>query len=220
MRRILEDYRRLLREVDSWFAGCIASAGTERIACGRGCSECCRGLFDITLLDAFLIQEAIADLPQAAREEARQRAVSRLPELKRLWPDLSPPYLLNGLPGEEWMEMPEDDPTPCPLLGENRLCLIYEARPMTCRLQGLPHVDRSGEVFLESWCSHNFRGEKPLDDPALRWTFREAFAREAALIGKLAEILTRFPHREMDTFIPLVLLTDYDAVDWRNLPGF
>ena len=217
LRRTLADYRALLKEVDGWFAGCLAAPlGTERIACRRGCNECCRGLFDITLLDAFLIQEAVKDLEKAVGAEVRRRAALRLPELKRLWPDLAPPYLLNTLPKEEWMEMPEDDAIPCPLLGEDGFCLIYEARPMTCRLHGLPHVDLSGVIFLDSWCSRNFNGEDPLADPSLRWVFREAFAREASLVRELSEILTGIPRSEMDTFIPLVLLTDYAAVDWRN----
>jgi Fe-S-cluster containining protein len=218
LNRILEDYRNLLQEIDAWFAGCLAAAGPERIRCGQGCSDCCRGLFDITLLDAFLIRAAVARLPRKVLEAAQQRAATRLPELQRLWPGFAPPYLLNSLPEEEWMEMPEDDQIPCPLLGEDRLCLVYGSRPMTCRLHGLPHVDRSGEVFLDSWCSRNFPGENPLTDEALRWTFRPAFAREAALLRELGRLLTGFPRSEMDTFIPLVLLTDYAAVDWKSLP--
>ncbi|MBN1141340.1 MAG: YkgJ family cysteine cluster protein [Deltaproteobacteria bacterium] len=216
---ILKDYRNLLDEIDGWFGACLNAAGAERIRCRSGCRECCRGLFDITLLDAFLIQEAVAALPEEAREAARRRAEPRLTELKRLWPDFSPPYLLNALPEQQWTAMPEDDETPCPLLGEDGRCLIYQARPMTCRLHGLPHVDGSGEVFLDSWCSRNFPGEDPLSDPTLRWRFQEAFSREAALLAELGMLLTGMPRRELDTFIPLVLLTDYDAVAWRHLGG-
>lgn len=215
---VLADYRRLLREIDCWFARCLAAAGAERIACRSGCHACCRGLFDITLLDAFLIREAVAALPADVREEALRRAAPRLPELKRLWPDLAPPYLLNQLPEEEWTEMPEDDERPCPLLGADGCCLIYQARPMTCRLHGLPHVDLSGEIFLDVWCSRNFTGENPLADPALRWSFRKAFTQEAALLQQLALLLTGLPRGEMDTFIPLALLADYETVDWRSLP--
>jgi Fe-S-cluster containining protein len=217
LRQPLADYRTLLQEVDTWFAGCVAAAaGTERIACRQGCNECCRGLFDITLLDAFLIQEAVNDLEKTILEAARRRAALRLPELHRLWPDFSPPYLLNTLPEQEWTEMPEDDTIPCPLLGEDGFCLIYQARPMTCRLHGLPHVDHSGAIFLDTWCSRNFPGETPLADPSLRWFFRQAFAGEAALIRQLGEILTGTPRSEMDTFIPLALLSDYAAIDWQG----
>jgi len=78
LRQTLADYRTLLQEVDTWFAGCVAAAaGTERIACRQGCNECCRGLFDITLLDAFLIQEAVNDLEKTILEAARRRAALR-----------------------------------------------------------------------------------------------------------------------------------------------
>ena len=214
--RILRDYEKLLSRVDRWFDGAAKSAG-EAIACRKGCAQCCRGLFDITLLDAWLLKQAFDRLPTAVRQPALAKAQARLHALQKEWPQLRPPYILNLLPHEEWMETPEDDLTPCPLLDEQGLCLVYEARPMTCRLHGLPHVDVSGEVFAEEGCTLNFIGEDPLQKKELRGPFRQVFVAQLQLMRELTQQLTGYPVHEVDTFIPLALLADYGACDWKAL---
>ena len=216
IRRILREYEKLLASADRWFDTCASAAG-EAITCRKGCAQCCRGLFDITLLDAWLLREAFDRLPPAVRAPALEKAQARLQALQKEWPQLRPPYLLNLLPHEEWMETPEDDLTPCPLLDEQGLCLVYEARPLTCRLHGLPHVDVSGEVFAEEWCTLNFVGTDPLKKAELRWHFRQTFLQQLQLMRELTQQLTGYPVHEVDTFIPLALLADYTACDWRAL---
>ena len=196
-----------------WFRRSRDRAAQE-IRCGQGCSACCRGLFDITLLDAALLQQGFAQLRPAVRKGVLERARRRLPELERRWPGFSHPYLLNHLPDEEWTSMPEDDMTPCPLLGEEGACLLYADRPMGCRLHGLPQVDLSGEVFEESWCNRNFPGTDPLARDDLRWEFRRLFEREIVLFRRFTRQLTGTVHRELDTFIPTALLIDFRQKDW------
>ncbi|HKK01477.1 MAG TPA: YkgJ family cysteine cluster protein [Desulfuromonadales bacterium] len=215
MEEILVRYRTLLERVDGWFSAC-AEACPEQIVCGAGCSSCCRGLFDITLLDAALLQQGLAALPPTLREEARERACRRLPELTARWPDFAPPYVLNGYPDEQWTEMPEDDMTPCPLLGPQGRCLIYSHRPLLCRLHGLPQIDLSGEVFEETWCTLNFTGSDPKLLTELRWEFRATFTGELNLFGEFTTRLLGRPLRELDTFLPTALLIDFSRLDWQN----
>ena len=210
-------YRALLAEIDAWFENCLASAPTGTLACRKGCSACCRGLFDITLLDAFLLREGFAQLPADTQQQVLARCRPRLPELQQRWPQLQPPYLLNALADDSWTEMPEDDATPCPLLGEAGLCLIYAFRPMTCRLHGLPNIDLSGEDFSTDLCTLHSGDPLVLPDRVLRWPFREAFTREFELLRDFTRQLAGTPTSEMDTFIPLALLADYQTVDWRGI---
>jgi Fe-S-cluster containining protein len=209
-------YGELLGEVDCWFTNCLQS-GAGSLACRGGCSACCRGLFDITFLDAWLLKEAFARLAKDVQAQVLNRCQSRLEELVNRWPKLREPYFLNGLPEEEWTAMPEEDLTPCPLLDEMGYCMVYAARPLTCRLHGLPNIDLSGEDFDGTVCTMHADSPATLSEQILRWRFREVFSKEAALFRTFTKEVTGKSWQELDTFIPLALLADYAAVDWHNL---
>lgn len=213
---VLEHYRRLQQQVDLWFAGAL-QLFPEAIQCARGCSQCCRGLFDISLLDAWVLQQGFARLPASVKQTVLLSCRARLAELRQRWPQLRPPYFLNSLPDDGWTEMPEEDLTPCPLLSAEGLCLVYDHRPLTCRLHGLPNIDHSGEVFADSCCSLNFPGLDPLSLEGLRGAFRRNFEQEMALLGEVTASLLGQPLRELDTFIPLALLVDYDRLAWDEV---
>lgn len=216
MTTMLKAYSHLMGEVDAWFNACLSEGGGS-LACRGGCSSCCRGLFDITLLDAWLLKAAFYELPEAVRSQIHDRCRPRLVELQKRWPELQHPYLLNALPDTEWQEMPENDLTPCPLLDENGYCLIYDSRPLTCRLHGLPNIDVSGEDFDGTVCTLHPGDPRTLPEEVLQWRFREVFMQEVELFRLFARELTGKPWRELDTFIPLALLAEYDDVDWKSL---
>lgn len=213
---VLRSYERLLSSVDQWFARSMAASGAN-IACGQGCSSCCRGLFDITLLDAFFLKKGFDMLPVAVRQPILAQAEERCAALRSAWPDLAPPYILNVRPEEEWDAlMPDEDETPCPLLAKDGTCLVYAYRPMTCRLHGIPLIDTSGEMFHDEWCSLNFPKEDPLVVEGLRWEFRECFKEELALFQLFTNALFSQKINELDTFIPTALLMDYHGYDWKS----
>jgi Fe-S-cluster containining protein len=214
---LLVEYKNLLARIDGWFDRSLAAAAPGQIACARGCSACCRGLFDITLLDALLLQQGLGTLPEKVRKASLEKSRHRLDELRGRWPGFAAPYLLNAMPDEEWTEMPEDDETPCPLLGPDGACLAYPWRPMTCRLHGLPNIDLSGESFSDEWCTKNFPGVDPLAMPELRWEFRRSFEEEIHLFRTFAARLLGAPVNELDTFIPTALLIDFGGIDWKML---
>lgn len=213
---ILENYCELLKTVDRWFAHSAKSA-EDAVLCGKGCSSCCRGLFDITLLDAFYLRQGFEGLAHSVQEKVRARVASQLDSLRLSWPGISPPYIINGLPEEELGRlMPEEDPTPCPLLGDDGLCLVYENRPMTCRLHGIPLVDISGDFFHDEWCTCNFKSEDPLENHTLRWNFRELFQDELFIFQDFTSVLLNHRINELDTLIPLAVLIDFDGFDWEG----
>lgn len=216
MKSILKKYGDLLASVDRWFAECTAGRGAD-IACGRGCAECCRGIFDITLLDAWYLRTGFDKLDAPLKAAVQKRAGERLVALRSAWPEFTAPYILNYRPEEEWEElMPDDDETPCPLLADNGTCLVYDYRPMTCRLHGLPLVDVSGEVLHDEWCTHNFTRNNPLDLPELRWHFIRLFTDELAIFRVFTRKALNKNFNELDTFIPTALLVDYPEFDWHS----
>jgi len=213
---VLSLYGDLLSSVDQWFGRSMRFAG-KSVVCGQGCSSCCRGLFDITLLDAVFLKEGFDGLPAVVRLPVLEQAEKRCAEFRSVWPEFSPPYILNVRREEEWdVLMPDDDETPCPLLAEDGGCLVYRYRPMTCRLHGIPLIDTSGEMFHDEWCTLNFPNEDPLVLEGLRWGFRECFQEELKLFQIFTDILLNQRIRELDTFIPSALLMDYREFDWKT----
>lgn len=219
MEAILQEYGELLRKVDRWFAACTGRHPSA-ISCRTGCSECCCALFDITLLDAWYLKHGFDRLDAATKADVLVQAQERLLSLQRFWPDFDAPYLLNYRPEEEWkILMPDDDETPCPLLGADGRCLVYDYRPMTCRLHGLPLVDISGEVLHDEWCTLNFTGSNPLELKDLRWEFNVLFREELLIFRELTFKLFKLRVNELDTFIPTALLIDFERFPWPKWRG-
>jgi len=206
--RVLQAYRQLIEEIDDWFSGCI-DRFPEQIKCAAGCSACCRGLFEISLLDAALLKQGFQQLDPEVQRIALLKARTRLSDLQQQWPDLEHPFILNRLPHNDWEQMPEDDPIPCPLLGDKGSCLVYRHRPLLCRLHGLPNVDLSGEVFMADYCTLNFPGIDATLNQKLRHRFHEIYRKEFDLLGEFSELILPKRDLEIDTFIPLALLIDF-----------
>ena len=134
---ILARYGLLLEEVDEWFDHASGLTGPD-VSCRKGCSACCRGLFDITLLDACYLSRGFEKLDALTNKTVLARAKGRFLSLQSLWPEFTEPYILNYRPEADWdVLMPEEDENPCVLLGDDGKCLVYDYRPMTCRLNGI-----------------------------------------------------------------------------------
>ena len=212
MQDILDRYSNLLQEVDQWFAGCV-QRHEELIICAKGCSSCCRGLFDITLLDALYLRSGFNLLSEDLQNSIRLKAKKQLEPLAARWPIFISPWILNSIPETEWDDlMPEDDETPCPLLSETGHCLVYANRPMTCRLNGIPLIDISGEELFDDWCTLNFVDCDPLSFDDLRYSFNDLFAQELLLFQELTRRLLGNAISELDTIIPAAVFVDAEMV--------
>jgi Fe-S-cluster containining protein len=219
MTDILTQYRELLVKVDHWFARCSDSS-PHQIRCRTGCSHCCRGLFDITLLDAALLRSGFTNLPGAVREDLRSKALKRITDIQLLLPDFIQPFLLDNLSDEELSSiMPEDDDTPCLLLDSDQRCLLYDYRPLTCRLHGFPLVDLSGAVMDDSSCTLNFTTQDPLTLADIRFNFSDLFQAETALVAEYAALYCGRSTAQLDTLIPAVLLEDDPGVSLSRNPA-
>jgi Fe-S-cluster containining protein len=132
--------------VDEWFRAIRQRYGGQ-MQCGKGCSACCYGLFDISLADAADVARGFEKLPPDLQLRVRLRAM----DLHRA--------IVERTFHEEDPRLDEivdkaNSPA-CPCLGEAGECLIYEDRPMACRLEGVPMVDVHEGLFGD-WCELNF----------------------------------------------------------------
>ena len=152
-------YDELLATLDRRFQSVHARYPYD-IACGDGCAACCHGLFDVSLPDARRIVRGYAALPPPLQDAVAERALRLQDRILGKLPELSSPYLLDA--SDQNVQdridamtelMPE---ARCIFLDDGDRCLIYDDRPMACRLEGLPMIDRHDGLF-DDWCEKNFK---------------------------------------------------------------
>lgn len=130
----------------------------SRIQCRAGCSDCCSQLFQITEIEAAIVSEGVARLPEAARLRLQTRARHYVAERQRLFGS-------GGTP-EAWGSLPKPGSRlPCPAL-DGGVCTLYDHRPLICRKYGIPlyHPDRPGRVAA---CELNFADGEAIEDGQL-----------------------------------------------------
>jgi Fe-S-cluster containining protein len=130
----------------------------EKIQCRKGCSKCCSQIFRITPYDGWMISEYVKSLPESRRNELKQKALEyleTLPLTKGEYPQ-GEGVLKQNHPGSSGL--------PCPALGTDGECTIYEVRPVICRRFGMPIYDYKNPSNVHA-CELNFKdGEELADD--------------------------------------------------------
>ena len=143
-------YRGLLERLDGWMAD-ARKAYPGVIPCGAGCTACCHGPFDVTVADVELIQEAVQGMSASDRSDVVARARLLLERMVAMAPDWTPPYAIADLGDDRFDRMTDAlAAEPCPLLGDDGACRIYESRPMVCRLIGLPMLAGGGRIIEDA----------------------------------------------------------------------
>ena len=154
-----ETYKHILSRADAFFDSVMQSQ-PENLQCGRGCSLCCYGLFEIGAADVAVIADGLSKLNPMRRDMIVRRSVeivasSRHPNLR----DCSP------VEKEEFFDRTAS--TPCPNLDDTGLCMIYEHRPLVCRTFGLPL--RDGSRYIGDVCELNFEHASKQQKTAAAW---------------------------------------------------
>ena len=154
-----ETYKRILGRADEFFTAVIESQ-PQNLQCGRGCSLCCYGLFEIGSADVPVIAEGLAALPPARRKKIIHHALEII-EMS------AHPNLRQCTPDEKAEFFDRTAHTACPNLDERGACMIYESRPLICRTFGIPL--RNGEKYLGDVCELNFRTASEDEKNAASW---------------------------------------------------
>ncbi len=136
-KEIFEKYEALVAEVDKAFNK-IAEQTDDGIKCGKGCSDCCHALFDLTLIEAIYVNrkfnEKYSGLQRSDIMQKADVADRQVHKIKRRAFKASQ----AGTPAAEILKEVSTARVRCPLLLEENLCAIYDARPLTCRIYGVP----------------------------------------------------------------------------------
>ncbi len=132
-----ERYEAVVADVDAVFNKFEAEM-SDLVKCGKGCSDCCYALFDITLAEAIYINKKFNEnFSGLERSEIMQRAAKADREIHKLKRNVFKASR-EGRPASEILMEVSKARVRCPMLGDDDLCSIYENRPITCRLYGVP----------------------------------------------------------------------------------
>lgn len=130
-------YEELVADVDNLFAR-FEKDFPDKVKCEKECCDCCYALFDLSLVEALYINhhftEAFRGMERTRIMDASDKYDRQVFKLKRKLFKSSQ----QGLSPQEILEEVARARIRCPLLGEDDLCSMYDRRPLTCRLYGVP----------------------------------------------------------------------------------
>lgn len=132
-----QKYEAIVAEVDAVFKK-FETEMPDLVKCGKGCSDCCYALFDVTLVEGMYINarfnEKFSGMERSAILDRADKADRQIHKLKRKVYKASQ----EGRPVNDILMEVAKARVRCPMLGDDDLCAIYENRPITCRLYGVP----------------------------------------------------------------------------------
>nr|WP_319495214.1 YkgJ family cysteine cluster protein [uncultured Desulfobacter sp.] len=130
-------YEAVVSMVDQVF-GRVKKEYPKEVFCREKCSDCCYAIFDLTLIEALYLNHKFnekfsgaekADLIAIADKTDRVLAKMKRDAYKKV---------KDGADQLEIVGRMSQERVRCPLLGDNNLCLMYDNRPITCRVYGIP----------------------------------------------------------------------------------
>jgi Fe-S-cluster containining protein len=148
----LADIVPLAREVSTKITdkvGEIARLNGATIPCGKGCSACCNYLVPLSVPDVFRLKEEVLDMPLVRQLLIDQGCLSAARRVLAEQPPASFAEMATAAVAESAAELLSitsnwyaDFELTCPFLCE-RVCTIYEERPMACREHSVTGCSRA-----------------------------------------------------------------------------
>ena len=131
-------YETLVSEVDKIF-NAMQEAHKDCVRCKTYCSDCCYAVFDVTLIEAFYMNYHFNNaLTRKERRAIVKRAETADRQYYQIKQKLQKMYIHQGKSPEDVLSRLAEERVPCPLLNSKKLCDLYESRPITCRVYGIP----------------------------------------------------------------------------------
>lgn len=198
------EYEALRATTDAVFEK-VSRSYPREVKCKSRCDDCCYALFDLTLIEAIYINHQFhrqlnAGLRESIIEKAN-RTDRRLHKIKR---DAAK-EVAQGNNEEEIIGRMGRIRVRCPFLNEESRCDLYDARPITCRLYGIPlAIGGKGHTCGIS----GFKPGTSYPTVSMDKLTHSLYGLSSRLVR---EIRTRH-HRMGEILVPLsmALLTEYD----------
>jgi len=131
-------YEALVSEVDKIFSA-MQEAHKDCIRCKIYCSDCCHAVFDVTLVEAVYINYHFnKSWDRKERRSILRRAEGADRKFYQIKQKLQKMYVQQRRSPEDVLSRVAEERVACPLLNDENLCDLYDRRPITCRVYGIP----------------------------------------------------------------------------------
>ena len=152
---LFSEYSTIARKADLLFKS-IQEKYPMSVKCRVRCCDCCHAIFGVFPIEAAYINHHFNRLERKARRDVLRRAEKAEAEM---------------LKAKDTLKVFEDDPkmkvfglgkqrVRCPLLQDSEECVLYENRPIICRVYGVPYSLKKDKKELSYVCGMSDFEEK------------------------------------------------------------
>ncbi len=134
---IFEEYEKVVKGVDKAF-DTVQEAHPECVKCKPGCSDCCYALFDLSLVEALYINHHFNQLMTGLEKERLLERADRADRKVHVIKKDAYQATQKGRQTDDILSRVAWERVRCPLLDDEDKCIMYDQRPITCRLYGIP----------------------------------------------------------------------------------
>lgn len=130
-------YKAIVTMIDKIFER-VKNEFPKEVFCREKCSDCCYAIFDVTIIEALYINHKFKEQFSGAE---KQKIIDNASKTDRVLAKLKrniQKELQQGKNEVELLAKMGKERVRCPLLGEDDLCIMYDSRPITCRIYGIP----------------------------------------------------------------------------------
>ena len=177
----------------------------ECVKCKIKCADCCHALFDLTLIEAIYLNH---QFKKKFKGPERQKLLEKSNRADRKIHMIKKRAHQDQKAGKNEMKILMDlasERARCPLLNEDEMCDLYEYRPITCRLYGIPtSIGGTGHTCGKS----GFVEGNQYPTVNLDMIHKKLYQISAHFVS---DIKTKYPKMaEMILPVSMAMLTDYN----------
>lgn len=110
----------------------------KEVFCREKCSDCCYAIFDVTIIEAIYLNHKFRE---KFKGKEKSDLIDNAAKVDRALFKLKRDAYRESKEGKNEVDIlakMSRERVRCPLLGSDNLCILYESRPITCRLYGIP----------------------------------------------------------------------------------
>jgi Fe-S-cluster containining protein len=132
-----EQYEALSASVERAFET-VKNQYPDCVKCKPLCSDCCYAVFDLTLIEALYINERFRGKFSGETLEILTERCNRIDRTLYKLKKSAYKAAESGKEENEILAEMAETRVRCPMLNDAQMCEIYEFRPLTCKLYGIP----------------------------------------------------------------------------------